>query len=153
VPSKAMLAPAEAYFRAGHHPFAGIRTSADGFDLAAMVDSKTELVDQLRAEKYVDLARMYGFNICPGRAEFIDPESIVCDGRRIRARYYIIATGASPAVPPIPGLRDAGYLTSTTALELREPPRELVVIGANSIGLEMGQLFMRLGARVTFLDV
>jgi len=153
VPSKAMLAPAEAYFRAGHQPFAGVRTSADGFDLAAMVDSKTELVDQLRAEKYIDLASEYGFTVCPGRAEFIDPASITCDGRRIRARHYIIATGASPAIPPIPGLRDAGYLTSTTALELREPPRELVVIGANSIGLEMGQLFMRLGARVTFLDV
>ena len=153
VPSKAMLAPAEAYFRAGHHPFAGIRTSANGFDLAALVESKTELVDQLRAEKYLDLARDYGFTICPGRAEFADMETLLCDGERVSAPSYLIATGASPAVPPIHGLRDAGYLTSTTALELREPPRELVVIGANAVGLEMGQLFMRLGARVTFLDV
>jgi len=152
VPSKAMLAPAEAYFRAGHHPFAGIRTSANGFDLAALVDSKTELVDQLRAEKYLDLARDYGFTICRGRAEFADVETLLCDGERVSAPSYLIATGASPAVPPIPGLRDAGYLTSTTALELREPLRELVVIGANAVGLEMGQLFMRLGARVTFLD-
>src|SRR5215471_1675119 len=153
VPSKAMLAPAEAYFRAGHHPFAGIRTSANGFDLAALVDSKTELVDQLRAEKYLDLAAEYGFTICRGRTEFADAETLLCDGERVSAPSYLIATGASPAIPPIPGLRDAGYLTSTTALELREPPRDLVVIGANSIGLEMGQLFMRLGARVTFLDV
>ena len=153
VPSKAMLAPAEAYFRAGHHPFAGIRTSANGFDLAALVDSKTELVDQLRAEKYLDLAAEYGFTICRGRAEFANAERLLCDGERVSAPSYLIATGASPAVPPIPGLRDAGYLTSTTALELREPPRELVVIGANAVGLEMGQLFMRLGARVTFLDV
>lgn len=83
VPSKAILAPAEAYFRAGHQPFAGVRTSADGFDLAAMVDSKTELVDQLRAEKYIDLASEYSFTVCPGRAEFIDVESITCEGRRI----------------------------------------------------------------------
>src|SRR3989441_8019196 len=55
VPSKAMLAPADAYFRAGHHPFEGIQTSANGIDLGAMVDSKAELVNQLRAEKYVDL--------------------------------------------------------------------------------------------------
>ncbi len=153
VPSKAMLAPAEAYFRAGHHPFAGIRTSANGFDLGALVDSKTELVEQLRAEKYLDLARDYGFTICQGRAEYTDAETLLCDGEQVSAGSYLIATGASPAVPPIPGLRDAGYLTSTTALVLREPPRELVVIGANAIGLEMGQLFMRLGARVTFLDV
>jgi mercuric reductase len=153
VPSKAMLAPAEAYFRAGHHPFAGVRTSANGVDLGAMLDAKAALVDRLRAEKYLDLAREYGFAICRGRAEFVDPGAIVCDGERIRGRHYLIATGASPTVPPIDGLARAGYLTSTTALELREPPKELVVIGANAIGLEMGQLFMRLGAHVTFLDV
>src|SRR5262249_6571193 len=66
VPSKAMLAPAEAYLRAGHQPFAGVRTSADGFDLAAMVDSKTELVDQLRAEKYMDLPASTALPYVPG---------------------------------------------------------------------------------------
>ena len=152
VPSKAMLAPADAYFRAGHHPFAGIQTSAGGFDLGAMADSKAELVDQLRAEKYLDLAKDYGFTVCRGRAEFVDAETIECGGERIRARAYLIATGASPAVPPIEGLKEAGYLTSTTALELRQPPRELAVIGANAIGLEIGQLFLHLGSRVTFLE-
>jgi len=152
VPSKAMLAPADAYFRAGHHPFAGIMTSANGFDLGAMIDAKAELVDQLRAEKYVDLAKEYGFTICHGLAEFVDPQTIECGGEQVRARAYLIASGASPAMPPIEGLKDAGYLTSTTALELREPPRDLAVIGANAIGLEMGQLFMRLGSKVTFLE-
>jgi mercuric reductase len=152
IPSKAMLAPADAYFRAGHHPFVGIRTSPSGFDLGAMVDSKAELVDQLRSEKYLDLAREYGFTICHGRAEFVDAETIECGGERIRGRAYVIATGASPAVPPIAGLKEAGYLTSTTALEVRQPPKSMAVIGANAIGLEMGQLFMRLGTEVTFLE-
>jgi mercuric reductase len=152
VPSKAMLAPADAYFRAGHHPFAGIQTSAGRVDLAAMVDAKGELVEQLRAEKYLDLAREYGFTVCHGRAEFVDAETIECGGKRIRGRAYLVATGASPAVPPIEGLAEAGYLTSTTALELREVPKRLAVIGANAIGLEMGQLFLRLGSRVTFLE-
>jgi mercuric reductase len=152
VPSKAMLAPADAYYRAGHHPFAGIQTSANGFDLTALVDSKAALVDQLRAEKYLDLAKEYGFTICEGRAEFIDGATIECGGRRITARHFIVATGAAPAVPPIPGLKEAGYLTSTTALELKTPPKELVVIGANAIGLEMGQLFLHLGSKVTFIE-
>ena len=152
VPSKAMLAPADAYFRAGHHPFAGIQTSAKGVDLGPMVDSKAELVDQLRAEKYLDLAKEYGVTVCHGRAEFVDKETIECGGERIRGRAYIVATGASPAIPSIEGLADAGYLTSTTALELREVPKTLAVIGANAIGLEMGQLFLRLGSRVTFLE-
>src|SRR5216684_1630597 len=102
IPSKAMLAPADAYFRAGHHPFAGIETSANGVDLGAMVDSKAELVEELRAKKYVDLAKDYGFTICHGLAEFIDPETIECGGQRIRAGKYIVATGAAPEVPSIP---------------------------------------------------
>ena len=151
IPSKAMLAPAEAYFRAGHHPFAGIQTSANGFDLGAMVDSKARLVEELRAKKYIELAKDYGFTICHGLAEFVDSETIECGGERIRAGKYIIATGASPEVPSIAGLKDAGYLTSTTALELREPPKRLAVLGAGPVGLEMGQLFMRLGSAVTFI--
>lgn len=151
IPSKAMLAPAEQLYRAGHHPFAGIEQVTSGFDLGRLVDAKAALVDELRQEKYLDLADAYGFTICKGLAEFVDAETIECGGERIRADKYIIATGGSPAVPPIPGLKDAGYLTSTTALELREPPKRLAVLGAGPVGLEMGQLFMRLGSVVTFI--
>jgi mercuric reductase len=152
VPSKAMLAAADVYFRAGHHPFAGIATRAEGVDLSTLVGAKAELAGRLRREKYLDLATSYGFTVCPGRAEFVDAETIACDGRRFTAGAYIVATGSSPSVPVIEGLQQSGYLTSTTALELTEIPRELVVIGANSIGLEMGQLFLHLGSRVTILE-
>jgi mercuric reductase len=151
IPSKAMLAPAEQLYRAGHHPFAGIERVSPGVDLGRLVDSKAALVDDLRQEKYLDLADSYGFTICPGHAQFVDAETVECGGERIRAGRYIIATGAAPAGPPIPGLKDAGYLTSTTALELREPPKRLAVLGAGPVGLEMGQLFMRLGSDVTFM--
>lgn len=65
IPSKAMLAPAEAYFRAGHHPVAGIHTAAVGADLGAMLDARAELVDRLRAETCVDLARTTGSRSAP----------------------------------------------------------------------------------------
>ncbi|TAN32856.1 mercury(II) reductase [bacterium] len=151
VPSKAMLAPAEQRYRAGHHPFAGIERAALGFDLGQLVDAKAALVDELRQEKYMDLAASYGFTICKGLAEFVDAQTIECGGELIRAGKYIIATGGSPAVPPVPGLKDAGYLTSTTALELRQPPKRMAVLGAGPVGLEMGQLFMHLGSSVTFI--
>jgi mercuric reductase len=151
IPSKAMLAPAEQLYRAGHHPFTGIERMTPAFDLGQLVDSRAELVDELRQEKYIDLADTYGFTICKGLAEFVDAQTIECGGERIRAGKYIVATGASPAIPPIPGLKDVGYLTSTTALELREPPKRLAVLGAGPVGLEMGQLFMRLGSAVTFI--
>lgn len=152
VPSKAMLAPADHYFRAGHNPFPGIQTLAAGVDLKEMADSKARLVDELRADKYLDLAKSYGFTVCHGRAEFTDEQTVECGGERIRGRAYLVATGASPSIPPIAGLAEAGYLTSTTALELHDVPGDLAVIGANAIGLEMGQLFQRLGSRVTLLE-
>ena len=151
VPSKAMLAPAELLHRASHHPFAGIDTVARGFDLGRMVDSKAELVEQLRHDKYLDLAGSYGFAILQGQARFRDEQTMEVDGRPIRAGRYIIATGASPSAPSVPGLAEAGYLTSTTALELREPPRHLVVFGGGPVGLELGQLFLNLGSQVTFI--
>ena len=151
VPSKAMLAPADLFHRAAHHPFSGIDTAASGFDLAKMVDSKAALVDQLRQEKYLDLAASYAFPILRGRAEFSDAETLEVGGEAIRANRYIIATGASPSIPPIPGLAESGYLTSATALELREAPKHLIVLGGGPVALEMGQLFLHLGSQVTFI--
>ncbi|GAC1511085.1 MAG: mercury(II) reductase [Candidatus Dormibacteraceae bacterium] len=151
VPSKAMLAPADLFNRAGHHPFAGIDTVARGIDLARMVDSKAALVDHLRQEKYLDLAATYGFAVLHGRAEFLDTETLLCAGEVIRAGKYIIASGASPSAPDVPGMAESGYLTSTTALELKVAPTRLIVIGAGPIGLELGQLFLHLGSQVTFI--
>jgi len=153
VPSKALLRAAELAWAAGHHPYAGLSTSSGPVDLAALVAQKDELVGAMRQMKYADLVTDYGFSVLSGHARFTGPDEIEVDGRRIRARIFLVATGASPAAPPIPGLTEAGYLTSTTALELTEVPKRLVVIGANAIGLELGQFFVHLGARVTFLDV
>ena len=152
VPSKAMLAAAEQYHRAGHSPFTGVATSPGSLDLAVLVGAKDDLVTRMRAEKYEDLAREYGFAVLSGWGRFTGAETFECDGREVRAGQYLVATGASASIPPIPGLEEAGYLTSTTALELTQLPASLVVIGANAIGLEMGQLFSHLGSRGTFLE-
>ena len=153
IPSKALLAAADLYYRAGHNPFAGVPTGTSRVDLGALIGQKDELVRALRQEKYADLVEDYGWTVLPGHAAFADADTLTIDGKRLQANSYLIATGASPAVPPIPGLAEAGYLTSTTALELTELTKSMVVIGANAIGLEMGQLFLHLGTRVTFLEV
>jgi mercuric reductase len=152
VPSKALLRAGELYWAAGHHPFAGIPTSAGAVDLAALVAQKDELVGALRQEKYADLVDAYGFEVIPGRARFTGPDRLEVDGRPLTGRAYLIATGASPAVPPIPGLAEAGYLTSTSALALGTQPRRLGVIGAGFVGLELGQFFAHLGTEVTFFS-
>jgi mercuric reductase len=153
VPSKALLAAGAAYWAAGHPRFAGIATAAGPVDLAALAAQKDDLVAALRQEKYSDLVGAYGFEVLPGHAVFTGPDTVEVAGRVIRPGAVLIATGASPAAPPIPGLAGAGYLTSTTALDLKAVPRRLAVIGANAVGLELGQFFGHLGSAVTFLEV
>lgn len=153
VPSKALLAAAELAWRAGHHPFAGLATSSGPVDLAALVAQKDELVAELRQAKYAELAGAYGFELLAGRARFTSPDTVEVNGRPVRAGAVLLATGASPTAPPIPGLAEAGYLTSSSALDLTQVPRRLAVLGASAVGLELGQYFLHLGAQVTFLEV
>ncbi len=153
VPSKALLAAGAACWAAGHPRFAGVPASAGPVDLAALVAQKDELVAAMRQEKYAGLVEAYGFEVLPGHASFTGPETVEVAGRVIRPGAVLIATGASPAAPPVPGLARAGYLTSTTALDLKAVPERLAVIGASAVGLELGQFFGHLGSAVTFLEV
>jgi pyruvate/2-oxoglutarate dehydrogenase complex dihydrolipoamide dehydrogenase (E3) component len=87
-----------------------------------------------------------------GEGRFTDRETITVDGKTLRFSRAVIATGARPAAPPIPGLAEAGYLTNETVFSLTELPRRLAVIGAGPIGCEMAQAFRRLGAEVWLLE-
>jgi mercuric reductase len=153
VPSKALLRAAEVFHAAGHHPFAGMATAAGSVDLRALVAQKDELVAGMRKDRYEDLLAVYGIDLVRGTARFVDERTLEVAGRPLQAAAYLVATGAAPAVPPIPGLAEVGYLTSTTALDLDTVPGSLAVIGANAVGLELGQLFAHLGSEVTLFDV
>ena len=152
VPSKTLLRASEIYHQVKHHPFAGLETKAGKVDLHALVAQKDALVNALRRQKYEDLVDTYGWEIIRDEASFADETTLNVGDRAIRAKAYIIATGASPTVPSIPGLVDADYLTSTTALALEHVPESLVAIGSGYIALELGQLFRHLGSRVTLLQ-
>src|SRR6266540_2433070 len=131
---------------------------------AALLVGKQALVEQLQAHKYIDLAAAYGWEVVAGQARFIpDPgdgggpalqvDQVDGGTRRIQAAYYLVATGSAPLAPPIPGLEEIGYLTSTTAMELPELPGSLLVVGGNAVGLEQAQLFARLGTSVTVVEL
>jgi mercuric reductase len=161
VPSKALLAAAQARQVSLVPRFPGIEESPFAVDLPALVGGTDALVEAMRTDKYVDLAVEYGWDIVAGNARFDT------DGREpvlrvglagggsttVRARHYLVATGSAPWLPPIDGLADAGYLTSTTAMQLHTLPASMVVIGGNAVGLEQAQLWQRLGVRVTVLEV
>lgn len=151
VPSKTLLAAAGARHTARTHPFPGVRTSADGVELDALVAQKDELVGRLGQGKYADVADAHEFEVRSGQARFTDEHILTVDGQPLEARAYLIATGAEPARPQLPGLDRVDWLSSTTAMEQAEVPESLVVIGGGYVGMEQAQLFAHLGARVTLV--
>ncbi|MBT2419385.1 mercury(II) reductase [Streptomyces sp. ISL-22] len=157
VPSKALLAAAEARHIALAQPFPGISTDAAPVDFATLIGGKRAMVDAMRADKYEDLAAEYDWPILTGAARFTPGpvlEVALADGSTtvIDAAHYVIATGSAPWTPPIEGLDEAGYLTSTTAMELDHLPQSMIVAGGSAVGLEQGQLFARLGVTVTVVE-
>src|ERR671911_282588 len=93
-----------------------------------------------------------GVEVVRAFGRFAQPGVIDADGRGLRYRAAIVATGSRPAVPPIPGLADADFLTNETVFELRELPAQLTVLGGGAMGCELGQAFVRLGSGVQIVE-
>lgn len=152
VPSKTLLQASKINQSAHMNPFDGLHTSAKEVELNNLINQKNKLVDQLRNQKYINLIEAYGFDLIKGEAKFINESTIEVAGQTFSAQRFLIATGASPLLPDIPGLEEIDYLTSTTLLELEKLPKRLTVIGSGYIGRELGQLFHNLGTEVTLIQ-
>ena len=152
VPSKTLIRATETLHNARVAArFAGITAVAELTDWRSTVRQKDTLVSELRHAKYTNLLPAYnGIAYREGAARLIEG-GVEVDGARIPAGRIIIATGARPAIPAIPGIEAVPYLTSTTALELEELPRSLLVIGGGYIGAELAQMFARAGVKVTLV--
>ena len=154
IPSKNLIRAMEPLHRAAAATrFGGIRAEARVEDWRAVELGKDALVSSLRQAKYIDLLPAYdAVAYFEGRARLSDG-GVAVNGSVLKADKVIITTGASPALPPIPGIERVPYLTSPTALELDRLPRSLLVIGGGYIGCELGQLFARAGVIVTIADI
>jgi len=154
VPSKTLIRAMEHYHQAGIHHFKGVETSAGRLNWSLVIDQKEELVNELRQAKYIDVLKSYPeITYIQGRARLVGGNRVEIDGKPYAPGKIVLATGAHPWVPDIQGLNDAGYLTSTTAMELKELPRSMIVLGANAVGLELGQVFARAGVLVSVLEL
>ena len=160
VPSKTLIRAMETYHGAGQGRFRGVHTATGGLNWPQVITHKDELVVEMRQAKYVDVLAAYPEVIyIQGYARLTGKNGLENDGRPYTADKIVIAIGASPWAPPIPGLASGpesgfrAYLDSTSALDLKELPKSMIVLGANAVGLELAQIYARAGTYVTVLEL
>ena len=161
VPSKALIRSARLVHDIRHASAFGISSVAPTVDFKAVMSRVREVIATIAPADSVERYTQLGVDVRLGHAKIVDPWAVEITDRdgatqRLTARSIVIAAGAEPFVPAIPGLSDTGFLTSDTmwdALETRDrvPPR-LVIIGGGPIGTEMAQAFARLGSAVTLIE-
>lgn len=156
IPSKIMIRAAHIAHLQQHHAFAGIKKQKPPIERKKLLTQQQARVTELRAAKYENiLAANPNITLLKGEARFVDNRLMVTQEyskpTQIVADRLLIAVGASPSIPPISGLADTPYWTSTEALEANKLPKHLIVIGSSIVALEIAQAYLRLGTKVTLL--
>ncbi len=153
VPSKALIRSSRAAFdvlRAGE---LGVSCERSSIDFSKVMERMRRLRADLSAhDSLARFSRELKVDVFLGQARFAGRDSIEVDGARLRFKKAAICTGSRPAVPPVPGLAEAGYLTNETVFQLTTLPKRLAVIGGGPIGCELAQAFSRMGSSVTLLE-
>ncbi len=153
VPSKGLIRAARAWHavQRGEERFAAPGSIGSGDFAAAMARMRKLRADLSRVDS-AERFRGLGVDVYIGSGRFVAADAVEVEGKRLRFKKAVVATGARAAVPPVPGLEPVGYLTSETVFNLTELPRRLAVVGGGPIGCELAQAFARLGSYVTIFD-
>lgn len=157
VPSKALIRSARLLSHMRRSREFGIRSASAEFDFAEVMERVRQVIREIEPHDSIERYTGLGVEVVQGSARITSPWSVdieTPDGKHtLTTRSIIIATGARPFVPPIPGIDAIDYLTSDNVWDLREMPRRLVVLGGGPIGCELTQTFARLGANVTQVEM
>jgi pyruvate/2-oxoglutarate dehydrogenase complex dihydrolipoamide dehydrogenase (E3) component len=152
VPSKSLIAAAKrAHMMRNSGPF-GLKPLEPAVEFDRVHDHIHEVISAIEPNDSVERFTGLGVNVIKGEARFRDKETVLADGREIKARRFIIATGSSPALPPIPGIERVPYLTNETIFDNKRKIEKLIVVGGGPIGLELAHAFRRLGSEVAVLE-
>ena len=152
LPSKALLAAAARANALRNDARFCVKSARAGVDFAAVRAHVHDVIAAVAPQDSRERFNGLGVRVIEGEGRFADADTVAVNGFHVKARRFVIATGSSPARPAIAGLAETAHLTSATVFDLAECPRHLIVIGAGSTGLELGQAFARLGAAVTVLE-
>ena len=152
VPSKALVAAGRrAQLMRSAAPF-GIRPVNPAIDPAAVYDHVHGAIAAVAPNDSVERLAGLGVTVIRASGHFITRDTLLAGEQRIKARRFVIATGASPVIPEVPGLDKVHYFTNETIFENREKLDHLIVIGGGPFGLELAQAYLRLGSRVTVIE-
>lgn len=152
IPSKSILAAAKtahAFLAAGQF---GISSVAPVINFAGVLEHVTNVIRDISKQDSVERFRELGVDVIQAPATFINNKTIKAGNTLIQARRFVIASGSSPALPPITGLNQVNFLTNETIFSLQDAPKHLLVIGGGPIGCELAQAFRFLGIEVTILE-
>lgn len=152
VPSKALLAAAKAAHAAQGRPEMGVKGSGAEIDFAAVKDHVAGVIASIEPHDSPERFRGLGVTVIEDYARFTSRSTVEGGGTTCRAQYFIVATGSSAMIPPIPGLAETPYHTNETIFADRERPDHLIIIGGGPIGIEMAQAHQRLGVAVTLIE-
>ncbi|MYG80447.1 MAG: hypothetical protein F4187_01135, partial [Gemmatimonadetes bacterium] len=154
VPSKALIASARLARRMNGAESLGLLPAAHRHDFRAVMERMRAARGTVAHHDDPERFRKMGVAVHFGSARFVDPATVEVEGvGLIRSRRFVLATGAVPAIPPIPGLAESGYWTYETVFDQDELPESIAILGGGPIGTEFAQVFARLGSRVTILEM
>ncbi len=153
VPSKALIRTARLLAEARDSQRYGIRKMEAEVDFGEVMARVHAAIGKIEPHDSPERYRGMGVNVIQGTAKLVSPWEVDVEGQRLSARSIVLATGAAPLLPELPGLEQTAYLTSDTLWDLQELPERLVVLGGGPIGCELAQAFARLGSRVTVVEM
>jgi pyruvate/2-oxoglutarate dehydrogenase complex dihydrolipoamide dehydrogenase (E3) component len=153
VPSKALLRSATFLSHIQRAREFGLKSATAEFDFADIMERVQRVIKTVEPHDSVERYAKLGVECIHGEAKITSPYTVAVNGKALTTRNIVIAAGARPFVPPIPGIEVLDYLTSDTVWNLRELPKHLVVLGGGPIGCELAQAFARLGSRVTQVEM
>jgi pyruvate/2-oxoglutarate dehydrogenase complex dihydrolipoamide dehydrogenase (E3) component len=152
VPSKSLLAAAKrAKIFQTSSPF-GLQTVDPKVDFIKLHQHIQEVIKTIAPHDSAQRFEKLGVHVIREKAVFLSPKILQAGKYKIEAKYYVIATGSSPAIPPIAGLETVNYLTNKTIFKLKEKPDHLIVVGGGPIGCELAQAYSLLGVKTTILE-
>lgn len=152
VPSKALIAAARRAHDMRTSASFGIVPVVPEIDFRAVLGHVHGVIAAIAPNDSVERFTGLGVKVIQAHAQFASKTLVMAGDTPVKARRYVIATGSSPAVPPIPGLEAVPFHTNETIFQISERPNHLVIIGGGPIGVEMAQAFTRLGTRVTLIE-